>query len=125
MATTLILLGGIWLHYATINPSIMRTRAMGDAAQLEMNLQRWAAGNISEGKLSENDVKEIFPDGYTLVFGGGNPNKDFREMIGDIAQSSAPPVWPGVVSIVLGFIGAVYSFRTSRNKQAEHLLSPD
>ena len=107
IVTTMIVLGGIWLFYATMVPSVMRLGAMSDAAQLEANLHRWAMGKVDEGKLTEEDVREIFPKGHSLRFGGEDPNRNFHEMIDHIAQSSAPPVWPGVVLVIVGIIGAI------------------
>ncbi len=88
--------------------------------QLEANLKGWASGKVSEGKLTESDVQEIFPENYSLRFGGENLNKNFREMVEHIAQSSAPPIWPGVAIVSVGVIAA---FRLpspqKRNKKAE------
>lgn len=91
---------------------------MSDALQLEANLKAWAAEKMHDGKLQESDLTEIFPEGYSLRYGGEDPNKDFREMISDISQSSAPPVWPGVLSVLIGGAGAISSFRATGNKQA-------
>src|SRR5690606_26043717 len=87
----------------------MRTRAMSDAMQLEANLKAWATQKVSEGKLVESDVEELFPEGYSLRFGGEHPTQNFREMIDHIAISSAPPVWPGCFMIAIGILGVVHS----------------
>jgi hypothetical protein len=114
MAITLILLGAIWSYYATIHAKVMRTRAMSDAMQMESDLQGWATG-----KVSESELLEIFPENYSLRFGGESKNRNFRVMIEEIAVSSAPPVWPGVASILIGLAGASTLFRNKRNKNAE------
>ncbi len=116
IVTTLILLGGIWLFYATIVPSVMRNRALSDAMQLEANLKGWASGKVAEGKLTESDVREIFPGSYSLRFGGENPSRNFREMVERNAQSSAPPIWPGVVIVSVAVITA---FRLPSPTQAK------
>ncbi len=118
MAITLILLGAIWSYYATINATMMQTRAMSDAMQMEADLQGWAAN-----KVSESELLEIFPENYSLRFGGESKNRNFRMMIKEIAASSAPPVWPGVASILIGLAGASSSFRDNRNKNAEQAAS--
>jgi hypothetical protein len=120
MSATLIILGALWVFYATIIPAMMRTRALSDAMQLEANLKRWTSEKVYDGTLQESDVREIFPEGYALRFGGENPNKSFREMILDIARSSAPPAWPGVLSVLIGGAGAVSYFRARNNKQAQN-----
>ena len=115
MATTLVILGALWLYHATFIPKIMQTRAMSDARQLEANLQVWAEQKVHEGKLREDDVAGIFNDRYGLRLGGEKPNRNFREMIDDISQSSAPPGWPGVVALVVG-IGGLVSCIMGRGK---------
>lgn len=92
---------------------------MSDAMQLEANLKAWTSEKVLDGKLQEGDVVEIFPEGYSLRFGGESPNRNFREMISDISQSSAPPVWPGLLSILIGGAGAVSCLRAYKNNQAE------
>lgn len=120
MSTTLIVFGTIWVYYATIVPSMMRTRAVSNAMQLEANLKKWTTKKVLDGRLQDSDVQEIFLEGYALQFGGENPNKNFREMISDIARSSAPPIWPGVLSVLIGGAGAVSCFRARKNKQAQN-----
>jgi hypothetical protein len=120
MSATLIILGTLWVFYASIIPSVMRTRAMSNAMQIEANLKRWTSEKVYDGRLQEGDVREIFPEGYALRFGGENPNKNFREMISDIARSSAPPTWPGVLSVLIGGAGAVSCFRARKTKQAQN-----
>ncbi len=87
---------------------------MSDAMQMEADLQRWATD-----KVSESELMDIFPENYSLRFGGESKNRNFRMMIEEIAVSSAPPVWPGVASILIGIAGASSSFRDKRNKTAE------
>ena len=95
----------------------MRTRAMSDAMQLEANLKGWAAEKVSEGKLDESDLQDLFPEGYSLRFGGEHPSRSFREMIDHIAVSSAPPVWPGWFMIAIGIIGVIHSIYNARTKK--------
>jgi hypothetical protein len=121
LATILIFLGGIWLFYATVVPVMMSTRAMSHVMQLEANLKRWASEKVSEGKLTEDDVREIFPENYSLRFGGENPNRSFREMVEHISRSSAPPIWPGVILVALGVIVAFRLPSTSKAKQGVDL----
>ena len=116
MSATLITFGAIWIFHATLVPSVMRNRAMSNAMGLETNLKRWTSEKVYDGKLQDSDVLEIFPEGSALRFGGENPNKNFREMISEIAQSSAPPIWPGVLAILIGGAGAVSCFRARKNK---------
>ena len=117
MPTSLVLLGTIWLYYATINATMMRTRAMSDAMQMEADLKGWAMG-----KVSESELLDIFPENYSLRFGGEIKNRSFRMMIEEIAVSSAPPVWPGVASILIGLVGAFASLRDKRKKKAEQAV---
>lgn len=117
MAASLILLGASWVLYATIVPPMMRNRAMSHAMQLEANLHRWTREKVIDGKLLESDVREVFAEGYALRFGGENPNKNFREMISLIALSSAPPLWPGVLAVLIGGAGALSCFRTRNHQQ--------
>jgi hypothetical protein len=114
MQVTLILLGTIWSYYASMNPRMMRVRAMSDASQMEADLKGWAMD-----KVSKSELLEIFPENYSLRFGGESKDKNFRMMIEEIAVSSAPPVWPGVVSILIGLAGAFSPFLDKRNKNAE------
>jgi hypothetical protein len=114
MVIALILFGAIWCYYATFNATMMRTRAVSDAMQLEADLDRWVSG-----KVSESDRLQIFPQNYSLRFGGESKDKNFREMIEGVAVSSAPPVWPGVASILIGLVGAVSLIRGSQPKSAE------
>jgi hypothetical protein len=69
--------------------------------------------------VSESELIEIFPENYSLIFGGESKNRNFRRMIEEIAVSSAPPVWPGVASLLIGLAGAVSSIRDKRDKNAE------
>lgn len=119
MIATLILMGGIWLLCATAVPFAMRTRAMSDAFQLEADLKGWADGKVWEGKLKESDVQELFPQNYSLRFGGELPTRNFREMIDHIAQSSAPPEWPGLLMIGVGILGTIHSFHTSKSEKRQ------
>jgi hypothetical protein len=111
MAIALILLGAAWSYYATFNAAMMRTRAMSDAMQLEADLQGWA-----RDKVSGSELLEIFPENCSLRFGGESTSRNFRKMIEEIAVSSAPPLWPGVMSILIGFAGALSRFRGRQKK---------
>jgi hypothetical protein len=117
MILTLILLGGVWLFCASAVPMAMRTRAMSDAMQLESNLKGWATEKVSEGKLDESDLQDLFPEGYSLRFGGEHPSRNFREMIDHIAVSSAPPAWPGLFMIAIGIIGGIHSIYNAQTKK--------
>ena len=89
---------------------------------MEADLQIWATG-----KVSESELIEIFPEDYSLIFGGESRNRNFRKMIEEIAVSSAPPVWPGVASLLIGLAGAVSSIRDRRDKTQNKpaLVNPD
>lgn len=107
IVATLILIGGIWLFYATIVPTAARTGAISNAMALENELAGWASAKVAEGKLTRKDIQEIFSENYALRLGGESSTKNFRVMIEDIAESSVPPVWPGIILIVIGAVTAV------------------
>ena len=86
-------------------PSVNGTRAFSNTMQLEADLKAWTSEKASEGKLDQNDVHEIFSEEQVLRFGGGTSESNFHEMIEDIVYSSAPPVWPGVVALLVGILG--------------------
>lgn len=119
MAITLILFGSIWLFYATVHRSIVRTGAYSDAMALENDLHGWVMKKVLEGRLRESDVVEIFPND-SMRLGGENKNRNFQTMISDIAQMGVPPVWPGIFAVVIGFFGAFSAKRSpSKNPIAE------
>lgn len=121
-----ILIGGIWLFYATIVPSAARTGAISDAMALENELAGWASGKVVEGKLTGSDIREIFSEDYALRLGGESPQKNFHEMIGDIAGSSAPPIWPGIILIVIGgVLSVLLPSAPTRKRMAEHAAPSD
>lgn len=95
---------------------------MSDALQLEADLKRWLAEKVSEGKLDESDVQELFPQD-SLRFGGEHKNRNFLEMIDHIAQSSAPPVWPGEFMIGIGILGMAHSLFISISKKKQDKLA--
>jgi hypothetical protein len=117
MSATLITFGALWIFHATLVPSVMRNRAMSNAMELETNLKRWTNEKVYDGKFKDSDVLGIFPEGSALRFGGENPKKIFREMIAEIAQSRAPPTWPGVFAVLIGGAGAVSCFRARKSRQ--------
>jgi hypothetical protein len=114
MAVVLILFGALWSYYATLNASMMQARAMSDARQMEADLKAWAMD-----KVSEPELLEIFPENYALRLGGERKDRNFRKMIEDISISSAPPLWPGLLSVLTGLIGLVSALRDNRNKRTE------
>ncbi len=124
MAVTLIMLGTVWLFYATLMPNTAETRALSDAMQIEHDLYAWAAEKVSAGKLEESDLQEIFIDNYLLRLGGENRSRNFHEMIKNIAHSSPLPTWPGVVSIIVGVVGAVSSMIRSQTNRAKSCIQP-
>jgi hypothetical protein len=113
MQATLIFFGVIWSYYATLNPRTMQIRAMSDASQMEADLNRWATG-----KVSESDLLEIFPEKNSLRFGGENKHRNYRTMIQEVAVSSAPPIWPGITSMLMGLAGLLSSMIYRPNKNA-------
>jgi hypothetical protein len=119
-----ILLGGIWLFYATIAPSAARTGAISDAMALENELAGWALGKVVEGKLTSSDIQEIFSEDYALRLGGESPKKNFHEMIEDIAGLSAPPIWPGIILIVIGGVLSVLLPSTPTRKRMAEQAAP-
>ena len=124
--STLIIFGGVWLYYTMFLASVARTSAMSDAMQLEADLIRWADDKIAEGKLKERDALEIFPKNNSLRFGGENPRRNFREMIEHTALISTPPLWPGVILVVVGVVGAFRLPSASQKKRkAEQNLPPN
>ena len=125
MAVTLILFGAFWIFSATAVPMAMRVRAMSDAAQLESNLHAWASEKVQTGKLQDTDVKEIFPEGYALRMGGEDPSKSFREMISDIAVSSAPSVYLGYVCVAVGCIALLICGTRGPKHSAEQAVPPN
>lgn len=117
---TLILLGLYWVFFATIIPKVMGTRATSDAASFQASLHNWMLGKIEEGNLNESDLKDLFPDGYSsLRVGGEKKNENHFQMIERISQSSAPPVWPGFISILVG-LTAAFNLKTDPAKENEH-----
>ncbi|MBK1884704.1 hypothetical protein JIN85_19995 [Luteolibacter pohnpeiensis] len=117
MAATLVLFGAFWLFNATINRTVVRTNAISNAMQLEADLKKWAITKVDGGRLRESDVIEIFPEEYSLRFGGESRNRNFREMVSDIAQSGVPPLWPGVLVLLIGCLGAYTSVQSLQIKQ--------
>lgn len=106
LAISLIGLGFVWLWYGAIVPKIMRNRAGSDAGQVMSDLYAWGQQKVSEGDLEEGDLHELFPEGYgSLKFGGESRERNFQQMIQEIAGSSAVPVWPGIFAVVLGAAG--------------------
>jgi hypothetical protein len=107
-AITLILLGVLWLYWATVIPLTMEMRALSDAKSFQARLRTWVDETPAEA-----DIHQLFTDRGTLRLGGERENQDFEAMIRHIATSSAPPWWPGAIAIVVGFISLV-----PRNKTA-------
>jgi len=103
----------------------MRIAATSDGMQFERDLKSWATDKVAEGKLTESDVKEIFPEGYALNLGGEVPDRDFRSMIDDISQLSAPPIWPGYILLSVGLLGIIHSILLSfRSKRQAEQAAP-
>ena len=111
----LILLGLTWLFYAAADAITSETAAMSDAMQLESDLKKWAESKVREGKLKNEDVLEIFPEGYSLILGGEQSDRNFREMVADIATRNYLPVWPGLIALAFGTVGL---FTTPKNRKA-------
>ena len=80
--------------------------------QMEADLKGW-----SMNKVSESQLLEIFPENYSLRFGGESKSRNFRGMINDISVSSAPPAWPGIAAAFVGVIGLISTFRDKQNKK--------
>ena len=114
MAATLILFGAIWIFYSTVVPKMMRTRALSNAMQLEADLHRWLID-----KVPSDDLEEMFSEDYALRLGGESQKRNFREMISNISQSSAPPAWPGFASLLIGVTGLVFCLRGREKAKAE------
>jgi hypothetical protein len=104
MPITLVLSAIIWIVYVTVGLKVARMAAMSEAMQVEAKLKSWASAKVSEGKLDESDVRELFPENESLRFGGEQPGRSFRQMIDHIAQAGAPPLWPGVFMMAVGSI---------------------
>ena len=121
MIITLIVSGVLWFFFATAKPMAMRVAATSDGAQFERDLKDWATNKVGEGKLTKSDVEELFPEGYALSLGGEVPDRDFRSMIGDISQLSAPPILPSYFLIFVGLLGIIHSVHLSirSKRQAE------
>ena len=120
MATTLVFFGALWSYYATLHATLMRSRALSDAMQMEASLKAWATN-----KVSESELLEIFPENYSLRFGGERKDRNFRKMIEDISIAGTPPLWPGLMSILVGLAGVVFAIRDKRNKSAEQARPPN
>jgi hypothetical protein len=116
MPIILVLSASLWIVYATVGLKVARLRAMSDAMQVEASFKSWALAKISQGKLDERDVQELFPENDSLRFGGEHPDRSFRQMIDHIAQSSAPPLWPGVLMGAVGLVGILRCLFGSRVK---------
>jgi hypothetical protein len=120
MATTLVFFGALWSYYATLHATLMRSRALSDAMQMEASLKAWATN-----KVSESELLEIFPENYSLRFGGERKDRNFRKMIEDISIAGTPPLWPGLMLILVGLAGVVSAIRDKRNKSAEQARPPN
>ena len=121
-----ILVGGIWMFYATIGPAKARTGATSDAMALENDLAGWASRKVVEGKLTNSDIREIFSEDYALRLGGEKSRKNFHDMIENISVSSAPPIWPGIILIVIGGVLCVLLPSTPiRKHPAEQVVAAD
>ena len=116
MPITLVLSAIIWIVYVTVGLKVARMAAMSEAMQVEANLKSWASAKVSQGKLNESDVREVFPENESLRFGGEQPGRSFRQMIDHIAQSGAPPLWPGVLMGAVGLVGILRCLFGSRVK---------
>lgn len=114
--TALIALGLLWLIYAIPLRSAIETAAVSDAMALESNLKQWADEHADVAA-----VEEIFDDHHSLKLGGESETRNFRQMIRDISQRGAVPVWPGIIALILGGFLLIQS-RSPRNdisKQGE------
>lgn len=74
MIMTLIVSSVLWFFFSTATSMAMRVAATSDGMQFESDLKRWATDKVAEGKLTERNVKEIFPEGYALSLGGEVPD---------------------------------------------------
>ena len=107
-----MLLGAAWLYFSDFQPSVMRTRAVSDAMQLQADLHAWANTKQRAGKLTQEDIDEIFPESYILVFGGETSGRNFNDMIAAIATPRLMPTWPAIAAILIGFMGIVVNLRS-------------
>ena len=103
----LILMSLFWVHQSFLKGHIARTQALSSALQLEADLHAWASQNTSHEARSE-----IFDENGALLLGGEHPTWTFREMIEGIAMNAIPPIWPGIIGLVLGVTGLFWR-RTS------------
>ena len=102
---TLILIGAFWLFHSLFLQMATTTSSASDAMQLELNLKNWMEEKRREGKLTNEDIIEVFPEGYLLALGGENPDQNFRELIEDISKRNPLPHWPGFIAICIGAFG--------------------
>ena len=102
----LIILGVFWLFYALFMPPTMAKGYETYAIVFEANLKNWASEKVAEGKLTESDVQEIFPENGSLSSGGEIRYGNLREMVSGIVESSAPPAWPSAILVVVGLMAA-------------------
>jgi hypothetical protein len=107
-------MNAIWTLNVSLEGTAARTRGLSSAMQLEAELHRWADANAPKDAL-----REIFNNDRMLLLGGEHPTWTFREMIEHIATDSIPPLWPAVVSFLLGGLGLIQGSSKPKPKNAE------
>jgi hypothetical protein len=111
----LSILSMLWLFYAIPVKHAAMTSSVSHAMSLESDLKDWA-----DQHANSEAVGEIFDHTYTLKLGGESKQKNFREMIRDISQKSAVPIWPGLVGLIVGIWGAISSNQEPKSTKDRH-----
>jgi hypothetical protein len=81
-------------------------------------LKEWLEEKVTNGHLVDSDISEIYEDDGSLRLGVDTAysRMNFSQMMDDSARSSAPPLWPGVLTVLIGF-GGIFSLRAGQETQ--------
>ena len=118
-SAALILIGLLWIYYATLHAGIMQSRAVSNAMQMAGDLGGWAQLKTSQGRLSPREVKEILSEEEgTLRFSMQNRNWNLVQMVVEVSDSASPPVWPGIIAVLVGVWPAGFVLGAGKKKPA-------
>ncbi|MBC2594593.1 hypothetical protein H5P28_10010 [Ruficoccus amylovorans] len=110
LSVLLLFLGVIWLFFAYVLPLNVESNASSSVSYFEYKLAGWIQSKVVQGKLTEADVAEILDEQWHIKVEDGG-RRYLHALVYYICESSRPPLWPGWLACVVGFVGGAISRR--------------
>ena len=105
-AFVLMFIGIMWMVHAFLLLAGL-SNWKSNASEMEAAVYSWAESKRSAGKLTEDDMREVFDERWIRIR-VGDRERVFKEMVFQVNELHRLPFWPGFLALIAGALALLH-----------------